>query len=560
MNTSPSAIPVGALAAASSLGDDARPAALVSKRLAIAVVVCLAGLLVLARLHTYHEPLERDITTYAVIAHELLAGRQLYNDLWDHKPPAIHLTYAAAEALVGYGEASVFLLNILAAVVALVGAYTAGSASGREGGIWAAAFWVLISGDLALQANQPNTEVFINAALLWAFALYVRAEATALSWTRAITIGGLGLVASLYKPHELVVPAVLAVTAFALNRPAARGRQLARTVAIAGVIVGGWAATWLYFAVQGRAQAFREAVFDYNQAYAGSLLQNVAASFRGAELLGPSLPTLVPLVVLTGLGILLGFRRDTRRWTMLAAFALSTHLAIAMPGQFHPHYYQQWFPPLAVGAAWAIVEASRRLASRPWWLGRSLGLATVAALFVVQVPAYGRPASEWSREKYGEVFLTSKTVGAEIDRLLAKDETFYLWGNETGVYFASRRTPPSGILQAYPFVEWIQNPRRTASLATQPASLTVVDASYAALYAQAPFLERLETRLLSDLERTKPELVVQHVGWAVPPPRVRGSLLEHYRPFGFASGFVLAYREGGALHARLRAHGGSRQP
>jgi hypothetical protein len=560
MNTSPSTIPIGVLGAAASLDHDGRPTTFVSKRLVIAVLVCLVGLLVLARLHTYHEPLERDITTYAVIAHELLAGRQLYSDLWDHKPPAIHLTYAAAEALVGYGEASVFLLNILAGVVTLVGAYTAGSASGREGGVWAAAFWVLISGDLALQANQPNTEVFINAALLWAFALYVRADATALSWSRAIAIGGLGLVASLYKPQQLVVPAVLAVTALALDRPAVRRRSLARTVAMAGVIVGGWAATWLYFAARGRGQAFREAVVDYNQAYAGSLLQNVVASFRGAELVGPSLPTFGPLIVLTVLGIVLGLGRDTRRWTLLASFALSTHLAIAMPGQFHPHYYQQWFPPLAVGGAWAIVEASRRLASRPQWLGRSLGLATIAALLVIQVPAYGRPASEWSREKYGEVFLTSKTVGGEIDRLLAKDETFYLWGNETGVYFASRRTPPSGILQAYPFVEWLQNPRRVASFAAQPAGLTAIDASYRALYAHAPFLEQLETRLLSDLERTKPELVVQHVGWAVPPPRVRGSLLEQYRPFRFAGGFVLAYREGGALQARLRAHGGSRQP
>ena len=47
----------------------------------------------------YNEPLERDLTTYAVIAHEMLEGKALYSELWDHKPPAIHVTYAAAELI-----------------------------------------------------------------------------------------------------------------------------------------------------------------------------------------------------------------------------------------------------------------------------------------------------------------------------------------------------------------------------------------------------------------------------------------------------------------------------
>jgi hypothetical protein len=62
-----------------------------------ALLLVLCGLLVLLRLHTYDEPLERDITTYAVIGHELLGGKALYTELWDHKPPAIYVTYAAAQ-------------------------------------------------------------------------------------------------------------------------------------------------------------------------------------------------------------------------------------------------------------------------------------------------------------------------------------------------------------------------------------------------------------------------------------------------------------------------------
>jgi len=156
-------------------------------------LLILAGLsLVIAvmRLHTYNEPFERDITSHAVIAHEMLAGRQLYSDLWDSKPPAIFVTYAIADALVGYGPRSVYFLGVAAAVITLLGAYWAGSAyGGRAGGLWAAAFWAVICSDLRLWANQPNIEVGMNACLVWAFALMVRADTKKLQLRRWLGIG-----------------------------------------------------------------------------------------------------------------------------------------------------------------------------------------------------------------------------------------------------------------------------------------------------------------------------------------------------------------------------------
>src|SRR5882762_7447119 len=95
------------------------------------VLAGLCALIFSQRLHTYNEPLERDLTTYAVIAHEMLNGKNLYSDLWDHKPPAIHVTYAAAESIAGYGRDSIFLMNVVAAFATLFACYLAGSANGR---------------------------------------------------------------------------------------------------------------------------------------------------------------------------------------------------------------------------------------------------------------------------------------------------------------------------------------------------------------------------------------------------------------------------------------------
>lgn len=88
------------------------------------VLVAPAAILFAARLHTYDEPLETDITGAAVIGNEILAGRALYADMWDHKPPALHLTHAAASRL-GYGPRAIFLLNITTSIVTLLGAVIA---------------------------------------------------------------------------------------------------------------------------------------------------------------------------------------------------------------------------------------------------------------------------------------------------------------------------------------------------------------------------------------------------------------------------------------------------
>jgi 4-amino-4-deoxy-L-arabinose transferase-like glycosyltransferase len=126
-----------------------------TKVLPVVVLLGLCGLVFSLRLHTYDEPLERDLTTYAVIAHEMLNGKALYAEVWDHKPPAIHVTYAAAELIAGYGRKSIFLMSVLATIGTMLSCYAAGRAigGGPLPGLLAAALWALVSGDLALEGK-----------------------------------------------------------------------------------------------------------------------------------------------------------------------------------------------------------------------------------------------------------------------------------------------------------------------------------------------------------------------------------------------------------------------
>jgi 4-amino-4-deoxy-L-arabinose transferase-like glycosyltransferase len=185
----------------------------------IASLLLCVAVMAMVRWHTYDEPLEMDAATYAVIARELRAGRHLYTDLWDHKPPAVHVTFAAAQVLAGTGPAHIFLLGLGTAVATLLGVYLLGAGmAGRGAGLLAAVFWAVTSADLGLQANQPNTEVFMNATLVWACALLYAAPVARLALARVLAVGALLAAASLYK-HVAAVPAAALLAGHLLVAP-----------------------------------------------------------------------------------------------------------------------------------------------------------------------------------------------------------------------------------------------------------------------------------------------------------------------------------------------------
>ncbi len=258
-----------------------RPRNEIGRRLVVTVLFALSALMAVARLYTYDEPLDIDQTVYALIAHEMKAGRALYADLWDHKPPAIFLTYWVGETLCGYGPRSIYCMGLAASVMTLIGVYRAGSAHpwGRASGLWAAAFWAVASGDLYLEADQPNTEDFINPCLIGAFALWVWGRDKPWAWWRAGLIGLLFAWASLYKHVVVVVPFLLACVHIACPPGGRECRKSAWRQALVLLAIGeaAWGLVAAYFAYRGEFRAYVDAVFRFNRMDAGNPLKNIRA-------------------------------------------------------------------------------------------------------------------------------------------------------------------------------------------------------------------------------------------------------------------------------------------
>ena len=494
-----------------------------SKRWSVLILIALCGVIVFSRLHTYREPLDRDLTSYAVIGHEMLAGKSLYRELWDHKPPAIHVTYAAAELVAGYGRGSIFLLNILAGIVTMLVCYRAGFAAGggRIAGCFAAGFWTFTSGNLALEGNQPNTEVFINAFLAAAFTMFVNTEKKNLGSRGALVVGVLFAMASLYKQLVVIVAFFLAVAYLVSCETGLRKRAFKDVLIIGGTGLAVWLLVFIYFFARGSGAAFVEAVFGYNRYYSTNVSHQVLNDFRRWMVFTPDILAVgLPLAMLTLAGTVRGvFFAPQQRWILLFVYIISSEIAVLLPQWPFPHYYQLLLPPLAIGAAWSIELFQGVLPDNRRSLPRMIGAAICGVIVATQLPNYLLPAEDWSTKKYGSIFLQTEKLASKLDALLSPNETFYEWGNETGLYFESGRRPPSGITFAYPLLG-------------------------------GPLKAKLSARLIEDLNRTQPQLIVADVSTMALTERAHPVLTwlkENYNTFARTDEFFLLGRKGGRL-------------
>jgi 4-amino-4-deoxy-L-arabinose transferase-like glycosyltransferase len=414
-------------------------------------LLSLALLISLLRLHYYDWPPNRDVTTYATIAHELVLGKQLYIDVWDHKPPAVYFTYWISEKLFGYGPAGLYGINLLAALIILAGVYRAGIVSGLgvSAGLWAAVFWAALSGDVLFQTHDPNAEAFMNACLIWSFVFFLRSETAGL-YRRAVAAGFFFLSASLYKYVVITVPAALGAVHLLSPPPRmARHRAFSQILIIVAVGCLGWTAVTAYFFSTGRFAAFFRALFEFNSMYAGNIWANLFRGFTLQPVFGKAwVPRLaVPLVcVILSAGLIVWDRKRRREWSLLVAYLVGAFAAVSLPGKFYAHYFQLMLPPIAVAAGWAIAVFRLELPRRIQWAPLAVGVVLLLGIAFHEQVYYRSSPEELLPGSYAELYLTTQKLGGKLGDLLEPGETLFQWGEESGLYYYSRKRPISTVL------------------------------------------------------------------------------------------------------------------
>ena len=479
-------------------------------RLSLAIIISLSVVIILIRCLTIEEPLDRDHMIYAVAAHEILAGRPLYSEIWDIKPPGIYVSYALSQVLLGYNQFSITCLGIVVAILTMYGIFRVVWIYTRSqvAALWASFFWVIVCSDMRLQANQPNCEVFINAGLVWGLAFFALAYqknpvpevVSQKSFTnKHIFIAGtIWAMATLFKQVALMLPLLLCAFVF-IWPPAGnerRSRWQAAIVLLMPTLVL-WAVTFAYFSFTGRASIFYFTLVEYGRFYAGkgpqynSLIQNLLPS---------SLWVLTPLAVLTWIGILASRDKISRAWGVMAIYAVAIQLAIALPGQYFQHYYQLWLPFFCIAAGLAISEWKSR-ANNIFLVSSCAALSSIG-LICFQWPNWKLTPVDFSIQKYSSTYFASLPSKArEASALLLTGETFYEYGFDPGFYFETKRHLPVGTL--------------VVGLPTAPLPLW------------------LQSRIILDLEREKPEMAIVDTQFPASPVLVY--LRENYEPISVGS-------------------------
>lgn len=443
------------------------------------LLIVFSTLIIVDRLAVPQMPFGPDAGAYAVIGHELLQGQMLYTDIWDHKPPVIFMTYAAAELLFGYSSGTIVLLNLFANLLVLYGLFYAGKA-GRGGaiaGLWAAAFWVIAAGAFQIEGRDPNTEIFINACVIWAFALLAKNREEGLTMKLSTIIGLLFTLGTFYKPVVVAYAIFLAGAHLAFPPGSTKNRKKALTDVLIMLAVGavGWMLMFGYFAATGRFEIFYQTIVSYNSHYSGDLWLNITAPLHGRSEL--FLDFMNPVTVFAFIGIILVFFKSRRQSALLASFIAATWVAIALPGRFYVHYFQLWLPPLIVGASWAIGHFTHSEKRRLRLISHLAGIVLTFVLIGHQLPSYkSAMANDWS-EFINPPLVAGGETARHINNWLADGETFFLWGNTPNLYFLTQRKPPAAVL----FQQHLDN---------------------------SPVSERLREKVAADLARERPEILV----------------------------------------------------
>lgn len=433
-------------------------------------------LLVLERYMSYGEAYETDIMIYSIIAERMLNGESLYVDIWDHKPPGIYLIYSAFFYIFGMNPFAIYMMVSASAILTYVGIYrVAGMLGGKNSGLLACVFWAIFSGDYMLQANQPNAEVFINLFLTWGLYFFIRLHAgNRLSNTISASI--MFFLATFFKTVAIFVPIFLALASTYICFKYKKFYLLKSLFLVASISAALWFSTLIYFASLGHLNEALEAIFFYNQEYAGSILYNLIKGVAYSSSSNHYGLYFIPLCIIS-VGILLS---NINFNIHLVAFLLGSWFAVVTPGMYFPHYYQLILPGISIGFSLLMTGKEN---SKTFFLATVI-LLSLALPFKERVSQFFSKLDQIPTDKYGllgDEFKEAKNMGAWLSSL--PDEHIYHVGQNVGVYFWANKFSQARHLYTRHLIEENEYSRSYArenleQLKSNPPSLVVMSKNW----------------------------------------------------------------------------------
>ncbi|MDA0301780.1 MAG: glycosyltransferase family 39 protein [Chloroflexi bacterium] len=414
----------------------------------VLLALVIVGTLLL-RIPSFFEPhWYGDEGVFAAIARQLLDGRRLYEEAWDHKPPLIYVLYAGIMGVFGESMPALRAAVTLAVVATQVCLFAIVRPTfGVARGMVAAGVYGLLMAYPALEGQLALTEVFMVACTAAAMLLALRLGSghAGLSQTTGWIAAGLLLSAAAgFKPVALLDAAAL-LTFVLLGGAGSVRRAL--------LLLAGLATPWVLvlagFAVAGSLPAFLDANVGFQLRYVGD-------SDRAADW-----PYFVAAALLLPLCFAIAGRRSVATLIVLwLGFALAGSL---VGGLQYAHYLIQACPPLAVASVTVPARVTPRATVRV-----ASAVALSGALYLAvsgSTELLTREAREYGREYYaafgraveqrqleefhayfGGSWHPTREVVAALHRAGAGGHDALVWSNRAWIY------PLAGLRPIAPYV------------------------------------------------------------------------------------------------------------
>ena len=456
-------------------------------------------LLVLAPSHVRRSAWLNDEGVYANVGKAILRGEGLYRQVWENKPPAIYLLYAAAQAVAGSAHV-LFAVRLLAFIAALIAQVAVCRILRRHSGYWAALLGTACAGaamDLPLlDGTTANAEIFLIAATATAMAMLwktlAQASAKPARHVDVVRIAAAGIAFGIAILFKLVAGADL-VAALAVVAVACPGRRWLT----GGILLTGTAlpltAVVVCLAGRGLLGDALYAIVGYNEGYV-STGQGMRAPLLAVGLLAlPAVSLLLGIWILRGPATRLrgggADRPDSAAGARVlpsstippAVFAAGSLwwfglalLGALASGRSYLHYYLQAVPPATICLALLagrLTASGERLARRlltglvTIWIVAipSLSVQAVLATRATDPPAnrlYGYYGFAWEHftgalgdQEFGDRMDARVERNVAVARYLrvhpAQPQRLYVWGNAPWIYYLSGYEDATRFFSAY---------------------------------------------------------------------------------------------------------------
>ncbi len=426
------------------------------------LLLVAAVIMTLLRAHSLEEVLAGDIAIYSYMAHEMISGKLLYTAIWDHKPPGLLWIFMLGEFIWGYAQHTQFRLGIASNLVSLFFIFKLiKELSGERAALLGALFFAIATNSVLLEANQTNSEVFLNTLNIVAFWAFVRHASQGIKNGRSyLFIAGAALALATTIKMVAIFP-LTALAAYYIFTHYKEGKSPVKELIWGLILLCGpcgliWSGLFIWFAALGRFGDFYEAVFAYNQGYSGSVFQNVFAFFTTKKIFYRTSLADIWVLGAASLAWILFSKRDygpVRRLFIIVLY-FGVMVEIASPGRYFAHYYQLAVPVFSIMSGlflsdlYGFIARRRHALAGP--LTGALSILILIALFLPQAEYLQMKPDEISRVKYNDRFIDAKKVALYIKSRTRSCETIYNWGDETVLHFYSKRSSASALFNLYP--------------------------------------------------------------------------------------------------------------